>query len=375
MHTKKYLNQTQRTVITPKGTRGLSLVEVLVAGTLGIFVLVSVLQAFNAMRGNNRVVRSLSDLQESGWAAIRLLERDIHMAAFGGCATGETAGFNMVATNGPITSLYGEAIRGFTVNNTGNWVAGPSTVVTADPDATDPVVNSDVVTIARGSNLSATVVNDRMQNFTDAVVVEPNAELAFNRDDFVMVSDCTTADVFRVTNTPDNGAAEIALAHDSSENNSSALSKLYLRNAQVRQFVSNTYYVGETGRSDASGNPIRALYRVPHGGERVELVQGVETLQIQYGELLANGQVRYSDVTQHDIDWAKVVSVRVALLVSGEDRMLTADDANNYNLAGIVVGPAGSSANIQHPSDRKLRRVFSTTIFIQNKAATLTANT
>lgn len=356
-------------IMPPARERGLSLVEFLIAGAMGIFVLAAVLQSFTALRDNNRVVRSVSDLQETGWAAIRLLERDIHMAAFGGCATGPNAGFNSVANNGPISDLFEEAIRGFTVNDAGNWISGPTSFVTPDPDATDPIPGSDLLTIVRASTVNAAIVEDRMTTFTDPVVVTPSVAITFNQDDIVMISDCKTADVFRITNDPDNGAPEITLAHDATGNSSPALSKRYRQNAQVRKFAANTYYVGDTGRVDAAGNPVSALYRVPHGGERIELVHGVESLQIRYGERLPSGQIRYSDVTTHDIDWSEVISVRLALLVSGDDRTLTEDDANTYDLVGIAVGPSGSGTDIEHPANRKLRRVFSSTIFLQNKVA------
>lgn len=353
----------------PTRERGLSLVEFIIASALGAFVLTAVLQSFNALRDNNRVVRSVSDLQETGWAAIRLLERDVHMAAFGGCATGPNAGFNSVANNGPVSDLFEEAVQGFTVNDAGNWISGPNSVATPDPAVSNPIPGSDLLTIVRASTINADIVEDRMTSFTDPIVVTPNATISFNQDDVVLISDCSTADVFRITNNPDNGAPEVTLEHGASGNNSSALSKRYRQNAQVRQFAANTYYVGDTGRVDLAGNPVSALYRVPHGGERIELVHGVESLQIRFGERLPNGQIRYSDVTSHDIDWSKVISVRLALLVSGDDLTLPENDANTYNLVGIAVGPRGSGTDVEHPTNRKLRRVFSSTIFLQNKVA------
>lgn len=356
--------------------RGLSLIELLVAGTLGIFVLVSVLQAFNALQDNNRVVRSVSDLQESGWSAIRLLQRDVHMAAFGGCASGDSASFAMNATGVPVTDLFDDAIRGYTVNGAGRWQTGPTSVVPRDAGASDPVIHSDVITISRASAGKAQLLNTRlMSDLSDPVVASPGGTINFLKDDLVIVSDCAAGDVFRVTNDPDPTTGAVVLAHDNSANNSNDLSRLYDEAAEVRRFTTSTYYVGETGRDDASGNPITALYVVPHGGARQELVQGVETLQILYGEELSNGQIRYSDVRRHDIDWSNVISVRIAMLVSGLDRMLPEDDRNLYSLGGITVGPRGSRTQIQHPGDRKLRRVFSTTIFIQNKMANDSAST
>lgn len=350
-----------------KKQSGVTLIELLVGGSLGVLVLVSVIQAFSTMKDNSRIMRSVSDLQESGWAAVRLLERDIHMAAFAGCATGRTTAFTMHAQNSTLNNLYDDAIRGYSVTSGGKWKSGPSASTSAQAGAIDPVPFSDVISISRAASEGVSVVDNRMTNFSSPIVVTGDGSMSFEKEDYVLVSDCNASDVFRVTNEPDNDAAEISLAHDNSLNDSGSLSRVYLENAQVRRFFSNTYYVGETGRRDASGQPVTALYRLAHGGDRVELVQGVETLQVRYGERLNNGNIRYSDVNDHTINWGNVTSVRLSMLVSGMDRVLSEDDTNTYQLTGTEVGPAGSGADIQHPSDRKLRRVFSTTIFIQNK--------
>jgi type IV pilus assembly protein PilW len=351
----------------PSCQRGLSLVEFLIAGALGVFLLAAVVLTFSDLRDNNRMLRSVSDLQEIGWAAIRLMERDIQMAAFGGCATGPNAVFSNVASDGPVSNLYEEAVRGYTVMSNGKWDSGAGSAVDPHAGVTAQVVGSDVITIVRASNASAGVLEGRMEDFDDPIIAASGAGITFNDNDLVLVSDCISAEVFEITDADTNDAGELVLEHDDTKNQSDALSKLFNGNAQVRHFSANTYYVGDTGREDASGDPISALYRVSHSGERVELVGGVETLQILYGEKLPGGRIRYSDVTDHSIDWSQVISVRFAMLVSGRERVLIDDDDNTYSLVGISVGPADSGTDVKHPSNRRFRRVFSSTIYIQNK--------
>jgi hypothetical protein len=94
-------------------------------------------------------------------------------------------------------------------------------------------------------------------------------------------------------------------------------------------------------------------------------------MQLLYGELLPTNLIRYSDVEDHSVDWARVVSVRISLLVSGSNAILApgVSDDKTYTLAGVKIGSPSGSTAIKHPGDRKLRRVFSTTVNLYNKLA------
>lgn len=104
-----------------------------------------------------------------------------------------------------------------------------------------------------------------------------------------------------------------------------------------------------------------------------ELVEGVENMQVLYGldsnpsddvttaATLADRYVPANLVT----DWTRVVSVRIALLVSGQISGKTTGqseretDTATYSVAGVTLSPPAS--------DRHQRRVFTATVKVRNR--------
>jgi type IV pilus assembly protein PilW len=96
-------------------------------------------------------------------------------------------------------------------------------------------------------------------------------------------------------------------------------------------------------------------------------VDGVENMQVQYGERLANGATRYSDANTGGLDMSKVESIRVGLLVAAMDVIGDQADNNTYVIAGTAIGPEGSGTTVTHPVDKHIRRAFNTTITLRNR--------
>ena len=93
----------------------------------------------------------------------------------------------------------------------------------------------------------------------------------------------------------------------------------------------------------------------------------MENLQLQYGERLANGSMRYSSAGTAGLDMAKVESIRIGLLLAAMDVSGEQSDNKSYDIAGTTVGPEGSSATVTHPVDQHLRRAFNTTVTLRNR--------
>ncbi len=109
----------------------------------------------------------------------------------------------------------------------------------------------------------------------------------------------------------------------------------------------------------ASGQP--ALFS-NDGVVNNELIEGIENMQILYGEdtdLPVDGTPNYYVPADQVVDMGKVVSIRVSLLVrSIDDNLTTAPRAYHY--------PLPSSAATT-PADRRLRRIFTSTIALRNR--------
>ena len=109
-----------------------------------------------------------------------------------------------------------------------------------------------------------------------------------------------------------------------------------------------------------------SLYRRIGANDAQELVEGVEGMEILYGvdkdtdeNTAGYGTADYyvSADQVNAADWAKnVVSVRISLLVATIDDNLTAQPAVVFSFNGQNT-----------PADRKLRRVFTSTIGLRNR--------
>ena len=88
----------------------------------------------------------------------------------------------------------------------------------------------------------------------------------------------------------------------------------------------------------------------------MEILYGVDTDTVGYSDYgTANYYVTADQV--NTADWAKnVVSVRISLLVATIDDILTAQPVASFSFNGQNT-----------PADRKLRRVFTTTIALRNR--------
>lgn len=99
------------------------------------------------------------------------------------------------------------------------------------------------------------------------------------------------------------------------------------------------------------------------GGTGEVLVDGIETMNVVYGEDTSGDDTANTYVTRDLVaDWNNIVSVRIALLAAGEPNTLDVAQAITYNLNGVAYPAA---------NDRTPRRVFNTTIPLRNRSKTI----
>ncbi len=109
-----------------------------------------------------------------------------------------------------------------------------------------------------------------------------------------------------------------------------------------------------------------------------ELVPGVESLQILVGvdtdaDYSPNKYIQFNDAT---INLDQVIAVRISLLLRSDDSAVPGTDSNLYNHFGTAyapanAAPAGDSGAVFNPAgaalDRRIRRLYGTTITIRNR--------
>lgn len=334
---------------------GYSLVEIMVGITLGLILLAGVVSVVYSSKltyyENERVAR----LQESGRAALDIVLRDLRGAGFPGCAqplSGLLQINNLLSNSNTLLWNFTSPMQGFEATS-GAW--SPTLNTTIVPNA---VAGNDIFavrTIRSGSPLFRTTA---LTNPNDANVVVSKAD----REQImagtpVIISDCGSATVFVASGFTDDGATATltrATTGGPPTNASTNLLGAFTAGAQVAPVATVIYYI----RNSASGTG-PALWRVVGNGGPEELIQGVEGMQVEYGvdtngDTFVDNYVRANAVT----DWNTVASVSIAMLIRSLAQDAPSTDEQTYDLLGTDFGPY---------SDRRQRKLFTTTIALRNR--------
>ncbi len=359
--------------------RGLTLVEVMVAITISLILLAGVMQLFTSSRQTYRVQDGLARLQENGRFAMDFLSRDIRMAGYQGCrrAAGATNVNNTLAGAIPTSFNPNMGLQGWEATGTnpaqtyniasanvapvsttaGHWTTAGGTTL----ENFQAVPGSDIVRIWTAGENPARITQTTGGAST---VVRTVPGSVFANDEILMFSDCVNADVAQACNvlTIGTGEVQLTLSAGCVPGNVAAMPLSTGAGGEVLRLVSNIYYVGK--RDNNPNNP-PSLFRRPLAGATLiagnpeELLEGVESMQVLYGEDTDNDRTANRYITANNVtNWANVVSARLSLLMRSVEEASSVTDSNNYRLAETTINPT---------DDRRLRRVFTTTLQIRNR--------
>ena len=90
-----------------KAVRGFTLVELMIALTLGLLIVAGVTSLFIGMRASYSFQEGLSRVQENGRFAVQHLSHELRMSGFAGCSNNIVNWLNPAGT-GYTTSVYGQ---------------------------------------------------------------------------------------------------------------------------------------------------------------------------------------------------------------------------------------------------------------------------
>ncbi|MDX1559041.1 MAG: PilW family protein [Marinobacter sp.] len=349
------------------GQKGLSLIELLVALALSATLILGIFTVYMDSSQTSRLSTSLARIQESARIGIDILARDLRMVGFQGCADPDDVSMNVIADNPPTSDFFSTTLRAWEVTGA-SWANG--TEFDGTTIESNARVGSDVIAIQRGE-IANVEITGNMDN-TNANIQVGGVEVnQFEQNDLVLISDCESADLFRISSKPSSDT----WAHASNVNSGNNLGQAYHENARVMRFSSTVYYVADTGRDDSLGGDIYALYRARdnllNSGtpsfQIDELVEGVESLQVELGEKLPSNSFRYATADDANLDMTRVVAARIGLLVSDSERVRDDNDLASYDLPGELITAASGAGAVKHPEDRRLRRSFITTVTLRNR--------
>jgi len=324
-----------------KHQQGMTLIELMIAMVLGLFIMGGIIGLFINSKQSYRIQENSSRLQENSRFAMFFITKDLRMADYWGCL-GTTENIDNNLNAHATFDLFTNAIDGENNN--------------ATVDLT--IDGTDVITI-KGAFGSAPYVTQQPATTSASIKVEDDSGLGLH--DIVLVTDCLDGDIFQITNDPTVGAAGFDnLIHNTGNagnptpgNADKPLRKKYGTDAQVYKLNFATYSI----RENPSGQP--SLYRSINGGNASELIEGVENMQILYGEDTDNDKTPnyYLAAGSAGLNMNNVVSIKVSLLMRTVEENLT-----SQNIPYTIPGQATVT-----PTDGALRRVFTSTIAIRNR--------
>lgn len=352
--------------ISPPGSRslsGYSLVELMVAVTIGLIILAAVSALLVGSKKGYTTQDRLARLQENGRFAMQFLIKDFRLAGYYGCVDD----INEQTVNNTLSGATGFAynasspIEGFD-SNTGIWYPSGATTT-----PTGRVSGTDMIMVRMADPSLAINISKEMPN--ESAEIEVSSVSGFSEGDIIVVSDCSSADVMQITNVQTAakklqhapGGADTTKNPPWPGNATQKLSKAYgTSGSKVMKFNSRQYYIG----AGANGNP--ALFRIDNSGTGVELVEGIERLEFLFGKdtdsdntpntYLKAGATGLQSAT----DWSSVVSVRIGILA----RTLTQEDTDINNDSYDVDGDGTN--DFTAPGDRHKRRAFTATVHLRN---------
>ena len=372
-----------RTLI-PHISRGFSLVELLVAMTLGLFLVSGMIAVFAGNKRSAELNTAMSTLQENARFALDAIVRDLRMAGHQGCLDSNGGAVSIRANAPPTADLASTAVTGAVITDTSGWdpvpALGSGTAAFSAP--TDrPAVPGTHAVVAQFGGPSSHLLAAPMRS---GGIPSPSATLQvagapdLQVGDYAIVSSCETGELFQVTGvTPDGD--DTLIAHGAGANDSGAFNTAYGRTGTDRQtrvmpFTTSVYYVAETGREDTEGRAVRALYQwsMPFDesvNPPVELIDGVDNLRVSFAVGAGLGQLRYMNADHDDFDPRDVRGVRVGLLMSSLEDVAADDDETVYVLAGQPISPAATAEGDEYETDKRFRLAFNTTVKVRNRRA------
>lgn len=358
-----------------RNENGLSLVELMVAITIGLIILAAVSQIFVTSRATYTYEEGMSRVQESGRFAVDFITQDVRMAGYTGCLNKATTVANSLndPTNYVSNYVVGQHLTGHTYTGSGgsalsDWTpALPGTdskgIVYFTANEVEP--RTDVLVVRRGSASSVRPDGPMTPDSSASIAITGNS-VGLSQYDIVMVSDCKRADIFQLTGPASLGATGTnTLVHNTGSstpgNATTALSFAYGTDAEIMKFITRMYYISRRGGNvTTSANP-PALFRKEFTAGAFtsqELVEGVENMRVVFGEDTDNDKVANIFNRANAVGtWGNVVSARIGLLVQTTTSVDAADDIKTYTVAGIALGPF---------NDKRRRHVYTSTIQIRN---------
>jgi type IV pilus assembly protein PilW len=316
-------------LFSARSTRGFTLTEFMIAMALGLLLIAGVIHVYVASISSWRVNDDLARMQESGRVAIDMLERDLRMAAYKGCAREDDGALSSVLSG----TARAEWEKGF-------WVKQNGTTRNLELSFRTP--REGILKLA--SDVSAG---------TNKFTLADNAySQAIHEKDFFVLGDCGKSELFDDGTTIRAVGSAVEIDRTASFTNS-----YYKDSAQLLALVKNSYK-HEYDNTEKSW--------VLKRNDEV-LASNVDVFRICYAEADTTGSKLASEFKKVDaasINWNKVGTIQINLVLAAE-AAAAVDKSSSVNF--VLCDGKEAWAATEVPQDTKLRKFFSTTVHLRNK--------
>ncbi|RKZ37344.1 MAG: hypothetical protein DRQ49_16375 [Gammaproteobacteria bacterium] len=340
---------------TMKKLYGFSLVELMIAMTISLVLMLGVATIMINTKRTYNVQQDKTQVQENARFAMEFLNKHLRMSGYFGCS-------GTVPTN--ITPLQGQDNI-----SRANLVTDlyPSDVILVSFIDSEQAAFSVLHESPAPLNASPLQAGQKVFTFTNRGELFPN--------DQVIASDCGGSDRYEVESIDDTSnqvTLKTSLVRTYSNGNQSY-------GAQLGRLVTYRYFVAATDDGfslfrdkdkNASNSSLKFNDPLDTNSENVEeLIQGVENMQIRYGvDTDSDGAInQYQTSTQVNNNWNNVISVRITLLVNTiKERLDQEEDTGTY-----VLDPNLTYNSNGAPIDHRRRIIFTTTVMLRNNSTTM----
>ncbi len=363
-------------------SEGMSLVEVMISLTMGTIIIMGVINLFSANSETYSVVQGQSRMQESARFALSYLSKDIQKASYKGCYTRDDQLLFTMYSGDDIPYEYDlrTGIQAFDGQAAGlGWL--PVTTPLQDTyvagraiDTAAIVATTDILTVRAASEVEARLSQPMLLSSADIVVTIPSAGLEFSdsTDDLALIYDCEKSSMFEVTSIAEvGGQATIGHAVEADlpgqPRNSFlalAVNNSFSTDASVSAIDTITYFIAPGAGTNNEGNTPLALWRKFRTAAPVEMVEGVENLQLLFGVDTDGDSIPNQYTTANLVmDFDTVITVRISLTVNSIDTVgaTSAPSLGCTGTGGLQDCIAGQAY------DGLIRRTFTSTVRLRNR--------
>ncbi|HMB39000.1 MAG TPA: PilW family protein [Wenzhouxiangellaceae bacterium] len=382
-----------QSITSPPTSNGFSLIELMVAITLGLLLTAGMIQLFNSSKVTFRTNDAVARVQENGRFALEILKIQLREAGTLGFCAGQIPITNHLNTGcaggsddffDPDLAVVGWEYSGtglgdgFTLPtdldpgtaSAGDWDSEANSTALPSQLSGLVVPGSDVLVVRR-----LNVVDDFTAdpgpppNQTTAASITITGPNGLPEDSIILVTDCSTADLFQNRSNASASALSAGTGSCSNpgpgNNNSIDWSTSYGDAMQTFTVEQVAYYIGLNATTGQPGLYRWNMSRGTSAAQAEEIIEGAESMQILYGFSRAapngDGQSINDWLTASNIPpngWPQVIALRLALSIRSTE---TADTDNT----DITLNLGGS--NITAPGDGRIRQPFSTTVALRNR--------